>query len=175
MDSVEIKNEQQSVESEPAIEAPEPTLTKPPKKPRSQKQIEQFQKCQSARSEKCKQIRDMGLLQPPKVRRDHVYNLQTDMLHKQDEFLTKMNTLFDEFASLKQSASNVVVQSEAETSEFEMPARKPPVTTKKPRKKKPIAQVTDSESEGVSGPQPQVNVEPPPIHRQVGGGSLSFL
>ena len=105
------------------------------------------------RSENCKQIRDMGLLQPPKVRRDHVHNLQTDMLYKQDEFLTKMNTLFDEFSSLKQKAGNVVVQSEAETSEFELPVRikPPPAIVKKPRKKKQ-APLTDSESEGVSSP-----------------------
>ena len=108
MDSVEIKNEQQSVEAAapPAVE--EQTLTKPPKRPRGQKQIDQFKKCQEMRSEKCKQIRQMGLLQPPKVRRDHVHNLQTDMLHKQDEFLTKMNSLFDEFSSLKQKARSKI-------------------------------------------------------------------
>lgn len=165
MENVEINSEQVP---------PEQTLTKPPKKPRSQAQIDQFKKCQEMRSEKCKQIRELGLLQPPKVRREHVYNLQTDMLHKQDEFLSKMNTLFDEFSSLKQKAGDVIVQSEAETSEFEMPTRKPPA--RKPRKKKEPTPISDSESEGVSGPQPTEPIpQPPPIQRQQHIQSLSFL
>ena len=173
MENVEINNSEERTDQTSTPQ--EQTLTKPPKKPRSQAQIDQFKKCQEMRSEKCKQIRDMGLLQPPKVRRDHVYNLQTDMLHKQDQFVTKMNSLFDEFSSLKQSTSDVVVQSEAETSDFELPARKPPV--KKPRKKKQVAApVSDSESEGISGPQPSAPIEqPPPIQRQQNIQSLSFL
>ena len=167
MEAVELKTEEEEVAT-PDVFA-EQTLTKPPKKPRSEKQIAQFEKCRAARSEKCKQIRDLGLLQPPKVRRDHVYNLQTEMLHKQDEFLSKMNGLFDEFSSLKQQSAGVVVQSDAETSEFEMPTpRKPPKALKK--KKKATPEPIDSESEDISGPQPEKPI-PPPIQRQ----GLSFV
>ena len=106
----EIEADQKQVPEEVAEKgedpAPEPEYESPPakkpKKPRTAKQEEAFKRCQEARAAKAKAIREAGTLQPPKVKRDHVYHLQTEIIEKQDQFMGKMNHLFDEFSKLRQ-------------------------------------------------------------------------
>jgi hypothetical protein len=133
---------------EAALPDNETPLTKA-KKPRTEKQIAAFQKCQDARANKAKSIRETGTLQPPKVRRDHVYNLQTDMLEKQDMFLGKMNGLFDEFAELqKASATYKQQQTNDDDTETEDIVRAPPKI--KRQKASKAEKTTESQAAGIA-------------------------
>ena len=115
-DGKEVIEDQLAYEATEKGEDPAPaeaTPAKKPKKARTPKQEEAFKKCQEARAAKAKAIRESGTMQPPKVKRDHVYHLQTDIIQKQDEFMGKMNHLFDEFSKLR----GMVTEEEGEAEE----------------------------------------------------------
>tara|TARA_R110000737_G_scaffold128001_1_gene160600 strand:+ start:1223 stop:1846 length:624 start_codon:yes stop_codon:yes gene_type:complete len=88
----DIVDTQQAPEpTQEVTETPPPVKAKP-KRERSQKQIEAFEKCRLARVEQIKRIKDAGGTQPAKVKRDDVYKLQQNILEKQEEF---MNTVVE--------------------------------------------------------------------------------
>ena len=130
----DIDNTQQAPEPIQEVAASEeaPAVKAKPKRERSQKQIEAFEKCRLARVEQIQRIKDAGGTQPAKVKRDDVYKLQQNILEKQEEF---MNTVVEAAKKPKGKPKHKAVRAAQLQPESETETESEPEPVNKPKRK----------------------------------------